>query len=289
MLHKRVSADTWLALARPAKRLAIGDRIRFGGGRGRLPARHPRRHRGRKGRRRGDPPAIRFYRSRARRGDRHGRGTSRCRPISPPSGPTMRRTAPTTRPCSPTRKAPSPRRPRGLHFTPELVARLEARGIVTHRGDAACRRRHVPAGEGRRHHRPPHARRMGRGVAETAAALNAVKTRGRACRHRRHHGDAATGKRGLGRRAARGVARRDRYLHHAPATVSASSKALLASFHLPRSTLVMLVRRFYRPRWCRSACLSPCDHEWIRAFRQRHHLHRLAQRQRRMLFNWKSV
>ncbi len=31
MLHKRIAADTWLALARPAKRLAIGDRIRFGG------------------------------------------------------------------------------------------------------------------------------------------------------------------------------------------------------------------------------------------------------------------
>src|SRR5215203_5836264 len=30
MLHKREGADRWLAFARPAKKLAIGDRIRFG-------------------------------------------------------------------------------------------------------------------------------------------------------------------------------------------------------------------------------------------------------------------
>jgi S-adenosylmethionine:tRNA ribosyltransferase-isomerase len=31
MLHKRAGADSWVAFARPAKKLAVGDRIRFGG------------------------------------------------------------------------------------------------------------------------------------------------------------------------------------------------------------------------------------------------------------------
>jgi len=31
MLHKRTSADSWAAFARPAKKLAVGDRVHFGG------------------------------------------------------------------------------------------------------------------------------------------------------------------------------------------------------------------------------------------------------------------
>ena len=30
MLHKRLETDRWMAFARPAKKLAVGDRIRFG-------------------------------------------------------------------------------------------------------------------------------------------------------------------------------------------------------------------------------------------------------------------
>jgi hypothetical protein len=36
----------------------------------------------------------------------------------------------------------------GLHFTPELVARVRARWRKLAQGDAACRRRHISAGEG---------------------------------------------------------------------------------------------------------------------------------------------
>ena len=41
----------------------------------------------------------------------------------------------------------------GLHFTEELLARLKERGIGLAQGHAARRRRHLPAGEGRRHRR----------------------------------------------------------------------------------------------------------------------------------------
>ncbi len=48
-----------------------------------------------------------------------------------------------------------------LHFTPDLMAALDKRGHRARDADAACRRRHVPAGQGRRYRRSRDARRMG--------------------------------------------------------------------------------------------------------------------------------
>ncbi len=50
-----------------------------------------------------------------------------------------------------------------LHFEPWLLQSLAENGVDLHRGDAARRRRHFPAGEGGRRDPPPDACRMGRG------------------------------------------------------------------------------------------------------------------------------
>ena len=75
----------------------------------------------------------------------------------------------------------------GLHFTPELFAALEARGISAPLRDAACRRRHVPAGEGRGYRRPQHARRVGRGLGDDGGGAQRGARARRPHRRRRHH------------------------------------------------------------------------------------------------------
>ena len=81
--------------------------------------------------------------------------------------------------------------------------------------DAACRRRHLPAGQGGRHVRPSHAAGMGqrqrrdRGGAQCGAARRRPHRRGRL------HLAAAARKRGGRGRHAGGVFRRDGVVHHA--------------------------------------------------------------------------
>ena len=73
---------------------------------------------------------------------------------------------------------------------------------------------------------PRRARRGGRVVAVGTTSLRALES-------------AASRRQGL-----RAGSRRDDALHHARASASASSTALLTNFHLPRSTLLMLVSAF---------------------------------------------
>ena len=157
-LHMRIAADRWLAFMRPAKRLAAGDRINFGHDGNACFLGHARCHRRRKGRgRRGAlafdlagafldeamqavghmplPPYIASKRPDDER-DRTDYQTIYAREEGAVAAPTA-----------------------GLHFTPELFAALDARGIERAFRDAACRRRHLPAGQGRRHGRPQDARR----------------------------------------------------------------------------------------------------------------------------------
>ena len=163
MLHKREGADRWRAFARPAKKLAVGDRIRFGEAAEstacelvRLDAEVEEKGEG------GEvvlrfafagpvldeaiarfgelplPPYIAGKRATDER-DRRDYQTVYAQEEGAVAAPTA-----------------------GLHFTDELFRRLDERGIALPYRDPACRRRHLPAGQGGRHRRPPHACRMGR-------------------------------------------------------------------------------------------------------------------------------
>ena len=114
----------------------------------------------------------------------------------------------------------------GLHFTPALVAALEARGVRR-----ATVTLHVGAGtflpvQGRGHRGAPHACRMGRDRRRAAAALiNAARPAGGrivaiGTTSLRLLETAALGDGRCGRAPFRGD---DRHLHHCPATASASS------------------------------------------------------------------
>jgi S-adenosylmethionine:tRNA ribosyltransferase-isomerase len=131
----------------------------------------------------------------------------------------------------------------GLHFTPELTAALEARGIVLHRLTL-----HVGAGtflpvkvEDTRDHRM-HAER-GTLSAQTADALNAARAKGGRI--------VAVGTTVL--RLLESAADHDGILHAFSGETSIfiepgyrfrAVHALLTNFHLPRSTLFMLVSAF---------------------------------------------
>jgi S-adenosylmethionine:tRNA ribosyltransferase-isomerase len=242
MLHKRVSADTWLALARPAKRLAIGDRIRFGGEGdacllGTLDATVEEKGEGGEIRLRFDftaaaldeaiatvghiplPPYIAAKRPDDAR-DRADYQTMFAHEEGSVAAPTA-----------------------GLHFTPELVARLEARGIATHRVTL-----HVGAGtflpvkadDTTGHHM--HAE-WGEVSAETAGALNAVKAAGR-----RIVTVGTTATRLLESAASDdgqlAAWRGETDIFITPGYRFRFIMGMLTNFHLPRSTLVMLVAAF---------------------------------------------
>ena len=213
-LHKRIDESRWRAFARPAKRLAAGDRIRFGhDGRvcllGTLDATVSEI--GEAGEVElsfslhgayldeaiaalGDPPLPPYIA--AKRGvqpeDAERYQTVYARHDGAVAAPTA-----------------------GLHFTPALLAALDARGISRHYVTL-----HVGAGtflpvkaEDTAGHRM-HAE-WGEISAETAAALNCARARRCAHRRRRHHLAAAAGDGGGRRRHHPAVRRRNRDLHHA--------------------------------------------------------------------------
>ncbi|MFT0859057.1 tRNA preQ1(34) S-adenosylmethionine ribosyltransferase-isomerase QueA [Ancylobacter sp. G4_0304] len=237
MLHKRVSGDTWLALARPGKRLAVGDTIDFSRAGHPLAARIEAKGEGGEVTLRFDlsgaaldaaiatlghiplPPYIAAKREDDAR-DRADYQTMFAHYEGSVAAPTA-----------------------GLHFTPELIERLAARGVETHRVTL-----HVGAGtflpvkvddtEGHRMHAE-----WGEVSAATARALNAVKARG---------GRVVT----VGTTATRlleSAAREDGALHEwrgdtdifiTPGYRFRFIDGMMTNFHLPRSTLVMLIAAF---------------------------------------------
>jgi S-adenosylmethionine:tRNA ribosyltransferase-isomerase len=66
----------------------------------------------------------------------------------------------------------------GLHFTPDLLERLKAKGVSAALRDPARGRGHLPAGQDRRGRRAQDARRVRRGDRRVADALNAVRAAG---------------------------------------------------------------------------------------------------------------
>jgi S-adenosylmethionine:tRNA ribosyltransferase-isomerase len=129
MLHKREGADRWLAFARPAKKLSLGETIVFGDDGegnacelGRLQAEVVAKGEGGEVELRFALPGLISTRR------LRGLANCRCRPISPASvRPTGRTSDYQTMHAREDGAVAAPTA--GLHFTPELVAALEARGV----------------------------------------------------------------------------------------------------------------------------------------------------------------
>ena len=131
----------------------------------------------------------------------------------------------------------------GLHFTEKLVQALRERGIALHRVTLACRARHVPAGQGRRYGRSSHASGMGCGERRHGGGLNATRRAGGRI--------VAVGSTSL--RLIESAAAEDgtlaayageTSLFITPGYRFRAVDAMLTNFHLPRSTLFMLVAAF---------------------------------------------
>ena len=152
-------------------------------------------------------------------------------------------TAPTTRPCSRTTKARSRRRPRACISPTRWWRALQARGIALHTvtlhvGPArSCRSRPTT---------PPVTRCMPSAAsvsAETADALNAARrAAGASSRSARPRCGCWKARPTRTARSGRLPARPRSSSR--PATASAPSTCMLTNFHLPRSTLFMLVAAF---------------------------------------------
>ena len=243
-LIERLADNRWRALARPAKRLQEGDRLHFGhdgsmclagaldatvAARGEAgEVEHRLRSAGRRSRcgdrRRGRDAAAALHRRHAaasRTADRADYQTIYAAHDGAVAAPTA-----------------------GLHFTPELMAALDA---ARHRApfrDAARRRRHVPAGEGRGHRRPQDARREGRDLRRDGGGAQRRARARRAHRRRRHDVAAPAGEPPPrdGRATTPSAATTDIFI--TPGYRFRAVDVLMTNFHLPRSTLFMLVAAF---------------------------------------------
>ncbi|QIB35856.1 tRNA preQ1(34) S-adenosylmethionine ribosyltransferase-isomerase QueA [Ancylobacter pratisalsi] len=239
MLHKQIAPDAWLALARPGKRLSPGDAIEFTSPDGQQILAATLEAKGE-----GGEVTLRF----ALKGAALDAAIAAIGHIPlPPYIAAKRDDDAQDRRDYQTmfaRHEGSVAAPTaGLHFTPELIDRLEQRGIATHRVTL-----HVGAGtflpvkvDDTTDHRM-HAE-WGEVSPETAAALNDVKARG---------GKVVT----VGTTATRLIEsaasaegalaawRGETDIFITPGYRFRYIDGMLTNFHLPRSTLVMLVAAF---------------------------------------------
>ena len=162
--------------------------------------------------------------------------------------------------CSRARRARSPRRPRRCISRPALMAALAAAGIghetlTLHVGAGTF----LPVKADDTADHGMHAE-WGRIDAATAERLNAVRAAGGRVDRGRHHQPAPARKR---RRRGRHDPRRSKATPRSsspPAIASAAIDGLITNFHLPRSTLFMLVSALMGLR-ADAGGLCPCDRD----------------------------
>jgi S-adenosylmethionine:tRNA ribosyltransferase-isomerase len=250
-LHKRLDGSRWLAFARPAKRLAVGDRIRFGAeGRvclaGVLDATVEARGNEAPGSGGGDGGEVTL--AFALYGAYLDAAIAEAGQMPLPPYIASKRPAGVSdaidyQTIYAARDGAVAAPTAGLHFTPELMGALAARGITRHAVTL-----HVGAGtflpvkvEDTSDHRM-HAE-WGEVTEETAQALNAVRARGGRI--------VAVGTTSL--RLLESAATPDGVMHPfrgdtaifiTPGYRFNAVDILLTNFHLPRSTLFMLVSAF---------------------------------------------
>ena len=244
-LIKRLDASRWRALVRPAKKLKVGERIRFGETQRKLglPARRARRRSRGEGRGRRGDARLRLLRRRARRGDR-ALGAMPLPPYIAARRASRRRDRADYQTMFAREHGAVAAPTAGLHFTPALLARIEAAGASLHRVTL-----HVGAGtflpvkaDDTRDH-AMHAE-WGRLDAATAEALNADARARRAHRRGRHHVGAPARKRGRREMASFAPFEGETAIFITPGYRFRAVDVLLTNFHLPRSTLFMLVSAF---------------------------------------------
>lgn len=243
-LIRRVDDCRWAALVRPAKKLKVGERIRFGGASESLACLLAGLDAEVERKEEGGEVLLRFAFTGAALDEQIERLGS---PPLPPYIAGRRAPSEQDRGDYQTMFAAEPGAvaapTAGLHFTPDLVAQIEAAGVTIHKVTL-----HVGAGtflpvkvEDARHHKM-HAE-WGEIDGETAAALNAARERSG-----RIVAVGTTSARILESAADRGGRvqpfRGETSIFILPGYRFRAVDALFTNFHLPRSTLFMLVSAF---------------------------------------------
>ncbi|MGC4025945.1 MAG: tRNA preQ1(34) S-adenosylmethionine ribosyltransferase-isomerase QueA [Mesorhizobium sp.] len=241
-LHMRMSPDSWLAFARPGKRLAVGDRIQFGHDSnvcflGTLNATVAEKHES-------GEVLLNFDLSGAALDEAlHSVGHIPLPPYIAARRPDDDRDRKDYQTIYADEEGAVAAPTAGLHFTPELFERLDARGIercfvTLHVGAGTFLP--VKADDTNDHHMHSE---TGRVSAQVAEQINAAKAAGRRV--------VAVGTTSL--RLLESAARADGSMTEwagatdifiTPGYRFKTADALITNFHLPRSTLFMLVSAF---------------------------------------------